>query len=120
MFAGTGLALVALGVYGVMAYTVSQQTREIAIRMAVGGEPHHVRRQVLRAGLGLLGAGIGVGLAVSAATNRLLVSQLWNISPYDPVTLVAAVAIVVLIGARRLLGAGPPRHAGRADRGTET
>ncbi len=99
MFAGTGLALVALGVYGVMAYTVSQQTREIAIRMAIGGEPHHVRRLVLRAGLQLLGAGIGVGLAASAATNRLLVSQLWNVSPYDPVTLIGAVAIIVVIGA---------------------
>jgi putative ABC transport system permease protein len=99
MFAGTGLALVALGVYGVMAYTVSQQTREIAIRMAVGGEPRHVRRMVLRTGMHLLGAGIGVGLAASAATNRLLVSQLWNISPYDPVTLIGAVAIIVVIGA---------------------
>jgi ABC-type antimicrobial peptide transport system permease subunit len=66
-----------------MAYTVSQQTREIAIRMAVGGEPRHVRRMVLRTGLQLLGAGIGVGLAASAATNQLLVSQLWNVSPYD-------------------------------------
>jgi predicted permease len=99
MFAGTGLALVALGVYGVMAYTVSQQTREIAIRMAVGGEPHHVRRLVLRTGLQLLGAGIGVGLAVSVATNRLLVSQLWNVSPHDPITLIAAVVIILIIGA---------------------
>jgi predicted permease len=99
MFAGTGLALVALGVYGVMAYTVSQQTREIAIRMAVGGEPRHVRRQVLRSGLRLLGTGIGVGLVASVATNRLLVSQLWNVSPYDPLTLGAAVTLILVIGA---------------------
>jgi ABC-type antimicrobial peptide transport system permease subunit len=99
MFAGTGLALVALGVYGVMAYTVSQQTREIAIRMAVGGEPRHVHRLVIRTGLQLLGVGIGVGLAASIATNRLLVSQLWDISPYDPATLVAAVTIILVIGA---------------------
>jgi len=113
MFAGTGLALVALGVYGVMAYTVSQQTREIAIRMAVGGEPRHVRRHVLRAGLRLLGAGIGVGLAVSVATNRLLVSQLWNVSPHDPITLIAAVTLILVIGA--IACSVPARRAMRVE-----
>jgi putative ABC transport system permease protein len=113
MFAGTGLTLVALGVYGVMAYTVSQQTREIAIRMAVGGEPRHVRRQVLRSGLQLLGAGIVAGLAVSLATNRLLVSQLWGISPYDPLTLAAAVTIILVIGA--IACSVPARRAMRVE-----
>jgi predicted permease len=113
MFAGTGLALVALGVYGVMAYTVSQQTREIAIRMAVGGEPRHVRHLVLRTGLQLLCAGIGVGLAASVATNRLLVSQLWDVSPYDPLTLVAAVTIILIIGAAACVV--PARRAMRVE-----
>jgi putative ABC transport system permease protein len=113
MFAGTGLALVALGVYGVMAYTVSQQTREIAIRMAVGGEPRHVRGLVLRTGLQLLGVGIVVGLAASLATNRLLVGQLWDISPYDPLTLAAAVAIILAIGA--IACSVPARRAMRVE-----
>jgi putative ABC transport system permease protein len=98
MFAGTGLVLVALGVYGVLAYTVSQQSREIAIRMALGGDRSHVLRMVFRMGLRLLGLGVAVGLAASFATNRLLVSQLWNTSPHDPATLLAAVAIVGIIG----------------------
>jgi predicted permease len=98
MFAGAGLVLVALGVYGVLAYTVSQQSREIAIRMALGGDRGHVLRMVFRMGMRLLGLGVVAGLAASFATNRLLVSQLWNTSPHDPVTLAAAVAIVGIIG----------------------
>jgi putative ABC transport system permease protein len=98
MFSCTGLVLVALGVYGVLAYTVSQQSREIAIRMALGGERRHVLHMVLRSGLRLLGAGTGVGLAAGFATNRLLVSQLWNTSPHDPVTLFVATSIVFVIG----------------------
>jgi putative ABC transport system permease protein len=114
MFACTGLALVALGVYGVLAYTVSQQTREIAIRMAVGGQPRHVRSMVFRMGLRLIGAGIVTGLAASVATNRLLVNQLWNTSPHDATTQIAAVVVVVTIGivscsvpARRALRVDP-------------
>ena len=98
IFASTGIVLVAFGVYGVLAYTVSQQSREIAIRMALGGERTHVVRMVLRLGLKLVGGGLVVGLAVSAATNRLLVNQLWNTSPHDPMTLVAAVSIILIIG----------------------
>jgi putative ABC transport system permease protein len=98
MFASTGLVLVALGVYGVLAYTVSQQSREIAIRMALGGERRHVLQHVFRMGLQLLGLGIVVGLAAGVATNRLLANQLWKTSPHDPLTLVSVIAIVVVIG----------------------
>ncbi len=98
IFAGTGIVLVALGVYGVLAYTVSQQTREIALRLALGGEPAHVVRMVLRLGLKLVGVGLFIGLVVSLATNRLLVAQLWNTSPQDPVTLGAVVALVLVVG----------------------
>jgi putative ABC transport system permease protein len=98
MFASTGLLLVALGVYGVLAYTVSQQSREIAIRMALGGERRHVLQHVFRMGLRLLGLGAVVGLAASVATNRLLVNQLWQTSPHDPVTLVSVLGIVMVIG----------------------
>lgn len=88
IFAVTGIVLVAFGVYGVLAYTISQQTREIAIRMALGGERGHVVRMVLRLGLQLAGVGLVLGVAVSFATNRLLQNQLWNTSPNDPATFV--------------------------------
>jgi ABC-type antimicrobial peptide transport system permease subunit len=98
MFGVTGVLLVALGVYGVLAYTVSQRSQEIAIRMALGGERGHVLRLVFRMGLRLVGVGLVVGFAASLATNRLLVNQLWQISPHDPITLAAAVGVVLTIG----------------------
>jgi putative ABC transport system permease protein len=99
IFAATGVLLVALGVYGVLAYTVSQQRREIAIRMALGGQRGDVIQMVLRLGLQLVGAGLLIGAAASLATNRLLVTQLWNISPHDPLTFGAAMLLVLAIGA---------------------
>jgi putative ABC transport system permease protein len=114
ILAGTGALLVALGVYGVLAYTVSQQTREIAIRMALGGEPGHVVRLIVRFGLGLIAAGLVIGLAVSFATNRLLTAQLWNTSPTDPLTFAVVVLLITTIGvlacwipARRAVGVQP-------------
>jgi putative ABC transport system permease protein len=99
IFACTGIVLVAFGVYGVLAYTVSQQTREIAIRMALGGERGHVIRMVLRLGLQLVGVGLIIGIAASLATNRLLVNQLWNTSPNDPLTFGAAISVIVAMAA---------------------
>ena len=99
IFATAGLVLVAFGVYGVLAYTVSQQTREIAIRMALGGQRGHVVTMVLRLGLQLVGAGLLIGVAASFATNRLLASQLWRLSPNDPATFAAVMAVVIAIGA---------------------
>ena len=98
IFACTGIVLVAFGVYGVLAYTVSQQTREIAIRMALGGERGHVVRMVLRLGLTLVGVGLVIGVAASVATNRLLVSQLWDTSPTDPMTFAGVTTAIVAIG----------------------
>ena len=98
IFAASGIVLVAFGIYGVLAYTVSQQTREIAIRMALGGERGHVVRMVLRLGLRLVCGGLIVGLAASLATNRLLVSQLWNTSPTDPLTFALVIGVILLVG----------------------
>lgn len=98
IFAGTGLLLVALGVYGVMAYTVSQQTRDIAIRMALGGERSHVLRMVFRTGMGLLVVGTLVGLGASLATNRLVASQFPNLSPHDSQATATVVALIAAIG----------------------
>jgi putative ABC transport system permease protein len=98
IFACTGILLVALGVYGVLAYTVSQQTREIAIRVALGSDRAHVIRMVLRFGLQLVGAGLIIGVAASLATNRLLENQLWNTSPTDLLTFTIAIGAIVAIG----------------------
>jgi hypothetical protein len=98
IFAATGAFLVALGIYGVLAYTVSQQTREIAIRMALGGASGHVVRMIVRFGLQLVGAGLVIGVAISFVTNRFLTAQLWNTSPNDPVTFAVVILLMITIG----------------------
>jgi putative ABC transport system permease protein len=97
-FAGIGLVLVAIGVYGVMAYTISRQTQEIAVRMALGASRWQVVQLVLWLGLRLIGAGIAFGLLASVGTNRLIANQLWNTSPRDPLTLAVGIATIAVIG----------------------
>lgn len=99
VFAGVGLVLVAIGVFSVIAYTVSRETHQIGIRMALGAQRADVLGMVLRMGLQLLGLGVGIGLLASFGVTRVIANQLWGISPRDPVTLVAVVAVVVLAGA---------------------
>jgi putative ABC transport system permease protein len=96
-FAIVGAALVAIGVFSVMAYTVSRQTKEIAIRMAIGAGRGQVFNVVLRFGLRLLALGLASGLLISLATTRLIANQLWNTSPHDPLTTVAVMALISLV-----------------------
>src|SRR5262245_19652061 len=98
VFASVGLALVALGVFSVIAYTVARQAHEIGIRMALGAGAADVVRMVLRMGLQLVGLGVGLGLLASFAVTRVIANQLWGVSPRDPLTLVAVVAVVALAG----------------------
>jgi putative ABC transport system permease protein len=98
VFASVGLALVALGVFSVIAYTVARRTHEIGVRMALGAGSADVVRMVLWMGLKLLGLGVGVGLLASFAVTRVIANLLWEVSPRDPVTLVAAVVVVALAG----------------------
>jgi putative ABC transport system permease protein len=98
VFASVGLALVALGVFSVIAYTVARQTHEIGIRMALGAGRTDVVWMVLRSGLQLVGLGVGVGLLASFAVMRVIANQLWGVSTRDPLTLSAAVAVVALAG----------------------
>jgi putative ABC transport system permease protein len=97
-FALTGLVLVALGIYGVLAYVVSRQTREIAVRIALGAERGQILRFVLTLGMRLVAGGIVAGLAASVAANRLLAHQLWNTTPGDPLTFGAAIAVILGVG----------------------
>lgn len=67
--------------------------------MALGGDRRHVVRMVVRLGLRLVGAGLVIGVAAGLLTNRLLVSQLWNTSPQDPVTFIVALSVILVMGA---------------------
>ena len=98
VFAGIGLLLVALGVYSLIAYTVSRQTREIGIRMSLGATRRQVHRMVLRMGLQLIALGAVAGLLLSFGVTRVLAHQLWSVSPHDPITLVAVVGLLGLAG----------------------
>jgi ABC-type antimicrobial peptide transport system permease subunit len=82
----------------VLAYTVSRQRREIAVRMALGADRGQVLGLVIRLGMRLVGTGVAAGVLASAATNRLLVAQLWNTAPHDPVTFAVAIGVVLLVG----------------------
>jgi putative ABC transport system permease protein len=97
-FAATGLVLVAMGIYGVLAYTVSRQRREIAVRIALGADRFRVLGFVVGLGMRLVLGGLLVGVAASAFTNRLLAHQLWNTTPHDPLTLAAGVGVILLVG----------------------
>jgi putative ABC transport system permease protein len=85
-------------VYSVIAYTVSRQTHEIGIRMALGACAPDVFRMVLKMGLRLIAIGIAAGLAASFAVTRVLSHQLWNVSPHDPFTLSAVVVLITAVG----------------------
>ena len=107
MFALAALILSVVGVYGVMAYFVQQHTRDIGIRLALGGEPAAMRRMVVRQGLRLVLVGIVAGVVMAFLTARLLTTLLFGVSATDPLTLVAravalmAVALVACLAARR-------------------
>jgi len=112
-FATIGLVLVTLGVYSVIAYATSRRTHEIGIRMALGAARADVLGMILKNGLALLVPGIAVGLLASFAISRAVTTLLWGVSPYDPLTAVAVVFLLLLIG---LLACWiPARRATRVD-----
>jgi putative ABC transport system permease protein len=113
VFAGVGLALVALGVYSVIAYTVSRRTHDIGIRLALGATRGDVLRMVLLGGLRLVGIGIAIGVLASLGVTRVLSSQLFGVAPHDAATLLSVAAVVVAAG---LLACYlPARRAMRVD-----
>ncbi len=115
-FAGLGLALGGLGVFGVASYSVSQRRREIGVRMAMGAARRDIMRLVLRDGMGKAIAGLALGLGASLAATRLISSLLFGVSPYDPLALTAAALVlgITALGACLL----PARRATQVDPAT--
>lgn len=106
---GMALALGIVGIYGVIAYAVSQRTREIGIRIALGAQPAVLSRTFVRQGLLLAGVGAALGLASAAGLTRLMSSLLFGVTPLDPLTYAAVSAL--LIGAAALASYFPARRA---------
>jgi len=96
--AGIALLLAVIGVFSVMAYTVSLQTQEIGVRMALGAQQRDILQMVLQRGVALIAVGIGIGVAASYGLTRFLANQIWGISSTDPWTFGAVVVIVAGIG----------------------
>ena len=92
---GMALLLGIVGIYGVISYSVSQRTREIGIRMALGAQRNTLTSLFVRQGLWLTSIGIGCGLVVAFVTMRLMSSILFNVSPVDPLTYVVITAGVI-------------------------
>jgi len=112
-FGASALLLACVGVYGVFSYAVSQRTREIGIRMALGQDRRGVRNQVLMEGVRLTAISAGLGLAAAAALSRALAASLYHVNPFDPITFAA---MPLLLATAALLGCYvPARRATRVD-----
>ena len=110
---GLALLLGVIGIYGVIAYVVSQRAREIGIRSALGAEPRQLKRMFLRQGLILSVVGAAIGLVAAMTVGRLMSSLLFGVGPMDPIAYVAAV--VVTIAAAALASYVPARRAATID-----
>lgn len=112
-FAGLAMVLAAVGIYGVMSFTVSQRTREIGVRMSLGAQAWDVTRVVLREGMSLVVVGLIIGLVIAVLAARSLASLLFEIGTADPSTLVVVSLLVAAVGG--LACWLPARRAARVD-----
>jgi ABC-type antimicrobial peptide transport system permease subunit len=113
LFSALALVLAGLGLYGTLAYTVAQRTREIGIRLALGAQRAVVFRLILRRGMSLVAIGLGLGLAAALVFGRLLANFLYGVGTRDPLTL--ALAVFVLAATALLACFLPARRATLVD-----
>jgi predicted permease len=112
-FGAMGLILGALGIYGVLAYLVTQRTREIGVRLALGAQPGDVRRMVVGGGLRLAAIGVAIGLVGALALTRLMQGVLYGVTPNDPLTFVVVALGLLMVAA--IASWLPARRATRVD-----
>jgi predicted permease len=112
-FGVVALLLASVGIYGVLAYQVTQRTREIGIRMALGSNPARILSLILREGAVLVGIGLAGGLAGAVALRRLITSQLYGVGPFNPGVLLTVTGVLALASLVACLG--PARRAARVD-----
>jgi putative ABC transport system permease protein len=112
-FAGVAMILAAIGIYGVIAYSVAQRTKEIGIRMALGAQRTDILRMILRQGLPIVGGGLAVGVAAALALTRLMSSLLYGVTAHD--LSIYAIVLAVLSGAALLATLFPARRAMNVD-----
>ncbi len=112
-FAGTALLLAALGIYGVLSYSVAERIPEIGIRMALGASGAEVRGRVVGRTLVLAGLGIAIGMAVAIAGSGLITSMLFGVTPTDPMTFAGMIAVLLVVSA--VSGLIPATRAARTD-----
>ena len=113
IFAGVALALAAVGIYGVISYAVSQRTRELGIRLALGATGAAVQRMVVGHGIGLAVMGVALGVAGALALTRLMQSLLFGVSATDPVTFIGVAALLAAVAI--VASWVPARRASRVD-----
>jgi ABC-type antimicrobial peptide transport system permease subunit len=97
VFAGTAVLLAAIGLFGVMAYLVSQRTAEIGVRMALGADRSAIVRLILGRGLALSAAGAGIGIGLALGLTRAMQSLLYSVTARDPATFVAVPVLLVAV-----------------------
>jgi predicted permease len=113
LFGALALAIAAVGLFGVMSYSVSRRTNEIGIRLALGAQRGHVLGQIMRESMILVIAGVVFGLGVALGTGRFIASQLFGLAPTDVVTIGLAMAVMLVVSTAA--GYMPARRASRVD-----
>jgi len=112
-FGGLAILLAAIGLYGVISYTVAQRTNEIGIRMALGAQPSGIVQLIIREVSVVIAIGVAAGIVLTLAGSKTASSLLFGLKPRDPVTIAAAVLILTAIGIAA--SAIPARRAARLD-----
>jgi predicted permease len=113
IFAGVGLLLAAIGIYGLTSYSVEQRTQEIGIRMALGARPDDVRKMVVIQGIWLALIGVLLGVAAALALTRLIAGFLYGVKTWDPVSLISVAVLLIVVSL--LATYVPARRASRVD-----